>query len=48
MGALDFDFFKSKVEPIFLKQAWSRAMLQLPQSAGQAVYLEPMSPGSTH
>src|SRR5947207_4428006 len=48
MGALDFDFFKSKVEPIFLKARPGHARCYSCHSQqGRPFYLEPMSPGST-
>src|SRR6266566_2930255 len=48
-GALGFDFFKSKVEPIFLKARPGHARCYRCHSQqGRPFYLEPMSPGSTN
>ena len=48
-GALGFDFFKSKVEPIFLKARPGHARCYSCHSQqGRPFYLEPMSPGSTN
>jgi YVTN family beta-propeller protein len=49
MGALDFDFFKSKVEPIFLEARPGHARCYSCHSQqGRPFYLEPMSPGSNN
>jgi len=47
-NTLDFDFFKSKVEPIFLKARPGHARCYSCHSQqGRAFYLEPIPPGST-
>src|SRR2546430_93904 len=47
-NTLDFDFFKSKVEPIFLKAKPGHARCYSCHSQqGRAFYLEPIPPGST-
>jgi len=46
---LDFDVFKSKVEPIFLKTRPSHARCYICHSQpGRPFYLEPMPPGTTN
>ena len=49
MDALNFDFFKNQVEPIFLKARPGHARCYSCHSQqGRPFYLEPMSPGSTN
>ena len=46
-AALEFDFFRTRVEPIFLKKREGRARCYVCHSRGTWFRLQPLSPGST-
>ena len=46
-ASLDFDFFKAKVQPIFLAKRAGHARCIACHSSGTPLRLQPLSPGST-
>jgi len=46
-GSLDFEFFKTKVQPIFLAKRPGHARCVACHSSGTPLRLQPLAPGST-